>query len=285
MSSHAWRKLYRMIVRVDKTLPRPRRRPEYPDVLIVAMYLWAVAHDRPQSWACDRRHYHRTWLPTRLPSQSRFNRRIRSPRCQALLQGVLQASTPQEAGDALRFLDGRPLVVGACSKDKQARAGRVYGGFARGYRLHACMTGKGYFSAWQITAMNVSEKRVALALIDQTMPRGLVLADGNYDSGALYDCVARYGGQLLPTMRAGAGRGHRPQNANRLIAVQIWQSHAAWIRSERKSIDRFFGQHSSYGGGLAPLPAWIRTEARVTRWIGAKIILYHHRLNLRRSAA
>ncbi len=285
MSSHEWRRLYRMIVRVDKALPPLNRRPDYSDVLIVAMYLWAVAHDRPQSWACDRRNYHRTWLPGCLPSQSRFSRRIRSPRCQALLQGVLLVSTPDEDEDTLCFLDGRPLVVGACSKDKQALAGRVYGGFARGYRLHACMTESGYFAASKVTSNNVSEKSVAPELIDRTVPRGLVLADGNYDSGVLYDCVARYGGQLLATMRTGAGRGHRPQNENRLIAVRIWNSHSEWIKSRRKAIDRFFGQHSSYGGGLAPLPAWVRTEARVTCWINAKIILYHNRLNLRRSAA
>lgn len=285
MSGHTWRELYRIIVRVDKALPPPKRRPEYPDVLIVAMHLWATAHDRPQSWACDRQHYHRTWLPKRLPSQSRFSRRLRSLRCQALLQGVSEATTPREEADALRILDGRPLVVGACTKDKQARAGRVYGGFARGYRLHACMTETGYFSAWKVASMNVSEKRVAPELIDRAAPQGLVLADGNYDSGALYDCVARHGGQLLATPRAGAGQGHRRQNPNRLIAVEIWRSHAEWIRKQRGAIERFFGQHSSYGGGLAPLPAWVRTEARVTRWIAAKIILYHHRLNLRRNAA
>ena len=80
MSSHEWREGYRMIRKMDRTLQPAKRRPVYSDVLIVAMYLWSVAHDRPQLWACDRQNYHPTWLPKLLPSQSHFNRRLRSPR-------------------------------------------------------------------------------------------------------------------------------------------------------------------------------------------------------------
>lgn len=285
MSSHEWREVYRMIRHVDKSLSPPKRRPVYSDVLVVGMYLWAVAHDRPQVWACDRDNYRGTWMPKRLPSVSRFNRRLRSGRCQALLEGVLEESRRQPDGSCMRFLDGRPLPVGACSKDSQARAGRVHGGFARGYRLHACMTETGRFAAEKVVPLNVSEKRVAEELIERARPRGLVLADGNYDSGSLYDRVARHGGQLLTIVRAAAGRGHRRQSPHRLLAIEIWRRHADWIRAKRATVDRFFGQHSSYGGGLAPLPAWVRTQARVTRWVQAKIILYHVRLNLRRDAA
>lgn len=284
MSSHEWRRLYQMIVRAYRRLPRPNRQPVYPDTLIVAMYFWAVWHDRPQVWACDRRNYHRPFLPRRLPSVSRFNRRIRSPRCQTLLLHLAQMSRAP-AANGTQLLDGRPLPVGPCSKDKQARPGRVYGGFARGYRLHACMSENGYFLAWQVTALNVSEKPVAAQLLTLTRPRGLVLADGNFDAGHLYDRVAQYGGQLLATPRRGAGGGHRRPNPYRRIALYLWESHEVWIRAQRKAIDRFFGQHSSYGGGLAPLPAWVRTLARVDGWVRAKIIIYHVRLSLRQNAA
>jgi len=273
-----------MIQRAHRRLPRPGRRPIYNDALIVAMYFWAVLHDRPQCWACDRRNYHRPFLPRRLPSVSRFNRRIRSPRCQAILAvvEVLSRGAPQED---LQLLDSRPLPVGACSKDQQACPGRVYAGFARGYRLHACMSVDGRFLAWQVTAMNVSEKPVAVELMDRTRPRGLVLADGNFDAGYLYERAARWGGQLLATPRRGAGRGHRKLNPHRCTALYLWASHEDWIRAQRNAIDRFFGQHSSYGGGLSPLPAWVRTPSRVARWVQAKIILYHIRLAAREKAA
>lgn len=284
MSSHEWRALYRIIQRVHRRLPRPQRKPIYNDALIVAMHFWAVLHDRPQCWACDRQNYHRPFLPRRLPSVSRFNRRLRSPRCQAILKEV-QTLSCGESDASMPLLDSRPLPVGVCSKDKQARPGRVYGGFARGYRLHACMSEKGRFLAWKVTAMNVSEKPVAKELVTQTRPRGLVLADGNFDAGYLYDHAARFGGQLLATPRRGAGHGHRKLNANRRIGLNLWESHGHWIREQRKAIDRFFGQHSSYGGGLSPLPAWVRTGPRVARWVQAKIILYHVRLACREEAA
>ena len=131
--------MYRLIVRAARRQPRPKRTPTYSDVLIVAMHLWTVQHDRPQCWACDRRHYHRPFLPRKLPSISRFNRRIRTPRCQAILQLVEAWSRPAAPAE-LQFLDSRPLPVGPCRKDRQARPGRVYGGFARGYRLHAALS-------------------------------------------------------------------------------------------------------------------------------------------------
>jgi hypothetical protein len=284
MSSLEWPRLYQMIRRADRLLPRPKRKPVYADTLIVAMYFWTVGHDRPQVWACDRRNYHRPFLPRRLPSVSRFNRRIRTPRAHAILQAVERLSRPPETV-GIQLLDGRPLPVGACSKDQQARPGRVYGGFARGYRLHACMSENRYFLAWKVTPLNTAEKRVALELLRQTRPQGLVLADGNYDAGYLYDVTAGYGGQLLATPRRGAGGGHRRLSPHRRLALYLWKSHETWIRAQRKAIDRFFGQHSSYGGGLSPLPAWVRTPARVQRWVQAKIILYHVRITVRRDAA
>lgn len=285
MSSPEWREVYRMIRAIDKTIPRPKRRPEYSDVLIVAMYAWAVAHDRPQSWACDRRNYHGTWLPPNLPSQSRFSRRIRSPRCQAIVQALPRVTQPSRAVQAIHHLDSRPLPVGACSKDPEAKAGRVYGGFARGYRLHACTTQEGYFAAFQITSLNASEKTMAPGLLARVQPRGWILADGNYDSGPLYEIAAQWGGQMLATPRTGAGQGHRRLNPHRQQALALWPTLGTWAKRERKAIDRFFGQHSSYGGGLAPLPSWVRTLPRVTQWVTVKIALYHVRLTLRKNAA
>ena len=130
----------------------------------------------------------------------------------------------------------------------------------------------------------MSEKPVAGELLQQTRPAGRVLADGNYEAGHLYETAARYGGQLWATPRQGAGRGHRRPNPQRRIALYLWARHADWLGAERKALDRFFGQHSSYGGGLAPRPAWVRTLPRVQRWVQAKIILYPVRRQHRRDA-
>lgn len=285
MSSHEWRRVYQTIRRIDRSLPRPKRRPEYSDALIVAMYVWAVGHDRPQSWACRRESYDTRFRPRALPSQSRFNRRIRSPRCQDILKRLPEFTCPPHTPGMMHHLDSRPLPVGPCSKDAEAKPGRVYGGFARGYRLHACTRADAYFAGFQVTALNVSEKPVAFELLTRVRPDGWILADGNFDSGVLYERAAQGGGQLLAPPRSGSGRGHRKPNPHRVHAIRLWTFMGSWARRERKAIDRFFGQHSSYGGGLAPLPAWVRTLDRVTAWITAKIALYHVRLTIRNHAA
>jgi len=183
MSSQERKTVYQAVRQVARKLPRPRRQPQLSDVLIVAMYLWAVAHDRPQCWACDRHHYNGIWRPRRLASQSRLSRRLRPPRCQAIIQAWPAATLPPNVRTARR----RP----------------------------------------------------------------------------------RY----------------RKQNPHRLRPRALWPHLGSWALRERKAIDHFFGQPSSYGGGLAPRPAWVRTLDRVTRWVTAKIVLDHVRRQLRRPAA
>lgn len=285
MDSHTWKLVYQTVRTLDRSIPRQGRRKRYSEVQIVGMYLWAAWHDRPLSWACSRSHYGSLFRPRKLPSVSQFCRRVQSERFEAVLQAVYAELARSDDQTVLSFIDGRPLPVGACSKDPHARPGRVYGGFARGYKLHAFVTSDGRTNAWSVTSLNVSEKKVAEKLIDHVAPKGLVLADGNYDSSQLYDCVARYGGQLLTPNRKGAGRGHRRQSPYRLAAIAAWSGIAGYVYRERISIERTFGQMSSFGGGLGPLPTWVRTLPRVRRWVGAKLILYHARLALRRATA
>jgi hypothetical protein len=51
---------------------------------------------------------------------------------------------------------------------------------------------------------------------------------------------------------------------------------------QRYDTDRFFGHLTSFGGGLSPLPNWVRTYPRVRLWVQAKIILNMIRIWLRR---
>jgi len=63
---------------------RPRRRPEFSDGLIVLMFFWAVWHDRPMCWACDRCTMAACSGRVVCHSISRFSRRLRSPRVQRI---------------------------------------------------------------------------------------------------------------------------------------------------------------------------------------------------------
>jgi len=133
--------------------------------------------------------------------------------------------------------------------------------------------------------MNRNDRLVARELIEEARPQGMVLADGNYDSGALYDQVQEHGAQLLTPLPANVGGGHRPKSSARLSAARMWKNGAKTLYRERVEIERIFSRQSSFGGGLAPLPAWVRRQARVWRWVAAKLIWYHARLALRRKAA
>jgi len=126
----------------------------------------------------------------------------------------------------------------------------------------------------EVTSLNVSEPRVAEELVESTrgrLPLGLVLADGNYDRGRLYDCVASVGGRLLTPLPKNAGGGHRRQSSSRLVAAEAWKGIAGYVYRDRLAVERFFAHQSAYGGGLALLPAWARTLPRVRRWVGTSL--------------
>jgi len=285
MDSHIWRKVYSTVRSVERSIPRMGRRKEFSDVLIVGMYLWSVWNDRPLCWACDRVHYGSLFRPRRLPSVSQFCKRIKSGRCQRILEKVYERLAHNDKLTYTSFLDARPLPVGPCSKDHEAKAGRVYGGFARGYKLHELVLDDGRTAVWSLMPLNVSEPVVARSLIDAARPRGLVVADSNYDSGPLYEQVARYGGRLLAVPRKGAGKGHRQQSEERLASIFLWGCVGRVMKRKRVHVERVLGNQSSYGGGLGPLPAWVRTLERARRWVGAKLILHHARLAVKTAAA
>ena len=70
--------------------------------------------------------------------------------------------------------------------------------------------------------------------------------------------------------------------------LAVWQQipqQAQWIYRMRVHVEGTFSNLTRYGGGLGPLPAFVRRLDRVRRWVGAKIILYHLRLNQRQPHA
>lgn len=284
MGSHVWRTVYQTIRTVDREIPRVGRRPIYSDVLIVGMYLWSVMHDRPLCWACDRENYASCFRPRRLPSISQFCRRIQIGRCDLILQRVHERLAHLDWASELSFVDGRALTVGPHTKDQDARAGRGAGGFARGYKLHAWSTQDGRIPVWSVMPLNVNEKPVAAEMWRYRTTDGLVLADGEYDARHLYDQVDAEGGQLLTPVSRNAGKGHIPQSAARNRAAWAWKGIAGYVYQTRGTAERTFAHLSAYGGGLAPLQAWVRTLPRVRRWVGAKLIIYHARWNLLKHA-
>lgn len=124
MERERWEKIYQLLQSADTH----DFRGVYQAAAVLAVFFWAVLHDRPVSWACDRANWDR--VPFRLPSQPTMSRRLR----QADVLGLLAAveKTPELTGSpeptCVKCIDGKPLTVGGCSHDQDARWGHGAGG-------------------------------------------------------------------------------------------------------------------------------------------------------------
>lgn len=287
MDVDVWKVIRRAIRTADRSVPRVGRRPVFSDQLIVRMYFWCVAHDRPLRWACSRSSYSRVLRPRRLPSVSQFCKRMKSVRIIVMIRTVHELLAGLDEPLTLGFIDGKALPVSESSGDPDARTGRGNGRFSRGYKLHALGDSRGRIRAFRVTPMNEGEPTVARRHLVRHITRGaVVLADGNYDGRKLYTAVGRRRAFLLTPQK----RNRRTEQAlrntcpERREAMELWRDRPELARAAyalRGGIERIFSALTCFGGGLGPLPAWVRRKRRVTSWVTAKIAIYNARVLLR----
>jgi hypothetical protein len=291
MDTDVWRTLTAAVRSADRRVPRGGRKMRFSDQQIVRMFLWCVWHDRPLCWACDPSHYTSRFRPWQLPSIAQFCRRVKSTRVNELLTAVNEYLVRRGEPTRIAVLDGKPLAIGDYSRDPDARDGRGAGRFQRGYKLHALTTLDGRILRHCVRSLNVGEPNTARqALIGSVPPGTLVLADTNYDSAALYTAVATHHCQLLTPLK---GRSQQPERRKRMGAarrtiLELWESRADVCRALlrlRPNVERLFSALSGFGGGLVPLPPWVRRHDRVARWVAAKVAIYHARLHCRKAAS
>lgn len=269
MERELWRQLYVLAMRLDKGWSNAI----YRDSEVLVVYLWAVVHDRPTSWACHRRN----WLdqPPRLPSQPTMSRRLRRPGVQDLLSAV----EAQLGGDPRRWwvqrIDGKPLPVGTHTKDRSAKLGPAGRGFAKGYKLHAIWGGGPLPSAWQVESMNAGEATVARQLVSCLPGEGYLVGDCQYDSNPLHEVARRRGYQLIaPQQQEGKALGHRRHSRNRLRSLELLRKpFGQALFHYRDQIERDYGGLTNFAAGLAPLPSWVRRPHRVRLWVQAKLLI------------
>src|SRR6185436_11777773 len=95
-----------------------------------------------------------------------------------------------------------------------------------------------------------------------------LLADANYDSNSLYETVANRGGRLLaPRRKPGRGLGKRSHHAHRLEAIAQLENVPGAMeqhKADRNRIEQAFAHLTNVSFGLAPLPNFVRGQARVT---------------------
>lgn len=208
-----------------------------------------------------------------------MSRRLRPGDVRALLDQVEAEVLRPQRRWLLWMIDGKPLAVGGCSKDRQVGYGRAAGTMAKGDKLHAVFGPNFVVAAWRIAPMNKDERVMARRLLRDAPIQGYVLADGNDDSNDLHDvCLARENVQFVAPRRYGPGRGtgHRPQSPSRLRSMELLEGESPFGRSlfrQRFLFEQHFGHLTSWSGGLNSLPPWARTHRRVHRWVQAKLIL------------
>ena len=275
--------LWNRIVAVMKTVAKPRNvgRCTFTNEDIVLVWFWAVVHDRPVSWACERCNWPIHQRRRRLPSSSTMSRRLRSPAVKTLLGRIEeQTSRKQEQPSCYWMIDGKPLVVSSVSKDRQAGYGRAARGKAKGYKLHAIVSTDGCYAAWRVAPMNKDERVMARRLVREGRIRGYLVGDGNYDSNPLHEACREHSPvQFEAPPRGGSGKTKRRkrQSPGRQRSLELLEApqpdFGRRLLSDRNEIERQFGKLTNWGGGLTHLPPWARTHRRVFRWVQAKLTL------------
>lgn len=276
MERELWPILYRTVCDVARDVCQ--KYVQIPAWALVVTMLWASLHDRPVCWACKPINWWTTRLrPPRLPSPATMSRRVDSVAVgflwRAVEQRLREASARYPA--LVAFLDGKPLPVGGSSKDADAGYGRAAGTMAKGYKLHTVWSNRSMPEAWEVTPMNTCEKVVARRLIPQLRHGGYLLADGNYDASDLHDLASAQGYRLLaPPRKGNAGTGHHYQSPHRLQSIAMLRDDfGRSLYAQRRTIEEYFGTATSFGGGLSPLPAWVRGLERVRTWVWAKLLI------------
>jgi hypothetical protein len=300
MDGELFRRIYALAGEVASKDPPPRA--THGDFAILLTLLWAAGNDKPVSWACRRGNWPLwAWrVSSRLPSPSTMSRRPRTREFRLLLLRFDACLRGRIPGSSLKFLDGRALLVGGFSKDRQAKRGKAPGGWGRGYKLHAILSACGAVEAFCVTPLNAGEARVArdvLVWCGACDLRGAtLLADAGYDSNPLYAAVADAGGHLTaPRRMPGTALGHGgPHHPDRLAAIEALEGPTGRdvgrpLYRLREGIEQAFGLMGNAPGGLAAgLPNHVRGLPRVRLWVMLKVTLYHAYLldqDARREAA
>ena len=259
-------------------------RNTHTDATIVLVLIWAALHGRSPDWATKAPNWPGDLRPRAgLPSQSCVSRRTRKIGVLSLVQRLEDRLRDDLPRCEIKLVDGRPLPVGGCSKDPDAKRGYGAGQVVRGYKLHLMCDQGGAVDHWHLTPMNHSEPEAAALLIQHAEEAAYTLGDGVYDQNKLYDLAAERGIQWVALPRRGGAKapGHRKHSPARL-AVWSWvrsEAGGRMVRKARAAIERVNAWQGQACIGLNTLPHHVRRLHRVRLWVSLKITLYHHWLN------
>jgi hypothetical protein len=283
-------KVYRALLKILSSIAHARRGPrrQFDDAWIIMIYLWSVINDRPVSWACDRHNWERDRCEGPLPSNATMSRRLHTVGVLQLLERLLMKLTDALPTPLVKTLDSKPMIVGAYSKDRDAKRGRLSERqFARGYRLHALCHGRAVRS-WLIASMNEHDSILGPSLLARLEGGGgYAVADNAYDTNECHARASSADHQLVAPPRfvnrhVRDAKHNRPE---RLRALDLLASplercgepgrFGIALYNLRERAESCFGELSIKG--LNYLPAWVRGPRRVALFTAAKLILQAQR--------
>ena len=274
MEGQLYKKVYQIVNKLyTKTF---LKRTKFSDAQILITYLWAVLHDRPTRWACDKNNWPVYYRKRPLPDASTMSRRLRTKGVIRLLKDLEKYTIELNDRSLCRWIDGKALHVSNISTDSQAGYGYATGGMAKGYKLHAIADLRQGFVSWKVLPMQHNECKPAYDLIPEIDDGGYLIGDNAYEKNPLYDLADSKSIKLFANRRQGVGLGHRRNSQHRLDALARLEGlFVNQLLKGRVGIERMFGQLTSFACGLKPLPSWVRTQRRVEMWVQAKIIFFH----------
>src|ERR1700754_3213224 len=262
MDRNLWLRLYTAVMTTD--YPGPATGVAYPDWVIALVYLWAAAHRRATSWACERTHW-QPWArrPAELPSQPTMSRRLRAAPLGRLFAALVRRVRGDPRADWVKCLDGYPLPVGNCSGDPDATTGYGAGGYFRGYRLHAAWGHAPVPLAFEVLPAHRAEPTTARVLVRRLGGAGYLVGDSSYDSNPLHKTASgRHHQVVAPPKKKGRGLGHRRHEPGRLRSRDLLAgAFGRALYATRSALERWFSRLE--GIGLGRLPGWVRRPWRV----------------------
>ncbi len=276
--------LYEWLVAVGAAHERGKK--QFSNVIIVAVLFWAGLHDRPILWACQEINWpaDRQWV-LQLPSPATMSRRLQTYSVHLLLHQLASFLRDMFPHHMLKIVDAKPLVVGPTSKDRDARRGYAAGLFAKGYKVCVILDACGVVDAWRLEPMNVGESQAATQLVLRMPGNGYIVADALYDAGPFYQAAGEAGWQVIAQPKFPEAKRRQVPNMSpfRMRGLELASNPLACsgqatsfgqdLLELRDIIERRFGYFTNFGGGLAPLPNWVRRPHRVAMWVQVKFII------------
>lgn len=283
-------KVYRALMKILNSIAHPGRgaRRQFNDRWIIMVYLWSVINDRPVCWACDEQNWEKGQLDCPLPSNATMSRRLRTVGVLQLLERLLMALTDALPTPLVKTVDSKPMVVGAYSKDRDAKRGRLSERqFARGYRLHALCHDR-IVRSWLIASMNQNDSVIGPELMARLEGGGgYAIADNAYDTNDCHAQASAADHQLVAPPRfvnrhVRDARRNRPERLRTLdlLASPLERCgepnrFGMTLYNLREQAESCFGELSLKG--LNYLPAWVRGPRRVALFTASKLILHAQR--------